>query len=84
MARPLRYGIDDAVPEAVSQSACAGEGERDFCIVVGLCGFSSRCHFLKYLQGLERIIETVALGRIGENFFRPIVNRMTGLQNPLG
>jgi len=51
---------------------------------VGLCGFSSRCHFLKYLQGLERIIETVALGRIGENFFRPIVNRMTGLQNPLG
>jgi hypothetical protein len=41
---------------------------------VSLCGLFSCCHFLKYLQGLERIIEKLALGQIGENFFRPVVN----------
>ncbi len=49
-----------------------------------LCGLYSCCYFLKYLQGLERIIDTTALGRISENFVHPVVNRTTGLQNPLG
>ena len=49
-----------------------------------LCGLFSYRYFLKHLQGLERIIEKLALGRIGENFLRPIANRTAGLQNPLG
>ena len=49
-----------------------------------LRGLFSCPYFLKYLQGLERIIEKLALGWIGENFLRPIANRTTGLQNPLG
>jgi len=34
MARSLRHGIDDAIPEAVAQSADPREGERDFRLVV--------------------------------------------------
>src|ERR1022692_227290 len=32
VARSLRYGIDDAVFEAVTESAREGQGERDFCL----------------------------------------------------
>ena len=35
-----------------------------------LCGVFSCPYFLKHLQGLERIIEKLALMRIGENFLR--------------
>lgn len=41
-------------------------------------------YFLKHLQGLERIIEKLVLGRIAENFLRPVANRAAGFQNPLG
>jgi hypothetical protein len=34
-------------------------------------GLFSCPYFLQPLQGLERIIEKLALGRIGENFSRP-------------
>ncbi len=49
-----------------------------------LCGLFSCPYFLKYLQAPERIIEKVALGRIGEIFLRPFANRTTDLQNSFG
>jgi len=39
-------------------------------------------YFLQPQQGLERIIENLALERIGEIFLRPFANRITGSQNP--
>ena len=49
-----------------------------------LCGLFSCPYFLKHVQGPERIIEKLALGRIGEIFSRPFANRTAGSQNPLG
>jgi hypothetical protein len=48
------------------------------------CAEFSRRYFFKRPQGLERIIQKMALGRIGEDFFRPLANRTPGFQNPLG
>ncbi len=48
-----------------------------------LCALFSCPYFLKHVQGPERIIEKLALGRIGEIFLRPFANRTTGSQNPL-
>jgi hypothetical protein len=49
-----------------------------------LCALFSCRYFLKHVQRPERIIEKLALGRIGKIFSRPFANRTTGSQNPLG